>query len=506
MASNRHKENMLTRLKEHGGIKDEKIEFIRWFSISAFYFRQPNHSGGVMAPGTKYYRRDGREYTFEDVPLKDVLKHVESTIETDVDASRRSEVWREVFRGIPGRKKTPEFEKPVDNPRAEPATPFSESRAAPGEAKSNADIIATLVSAADLNERQAKSVPGFITWWDSMDSKGHSGSITFGDFKVGSGRLGRPHTLEDVPNHYVRDRVLDYINDNVPEEKRDAVRKSVFPDLSEDELRQYSAAIAELSDYVMEHGKKKKDAKGKNDGKNKTPSAEASTPDQATSSSSGPTTTVAAPPAQAQSEDAQVYPFARVLGNRKLKARGEGANVAEQAAIMTATPVAGVDLERRPIMRRRKSWLEGIFHSVIQPGRKLPLPEEESIDVGNDIDMDCDQVRAMIKIFTLENDEAWTLDQFRLALGGISRPQMTEFLAGSGPEGGVNTQAFEMSWAFFKKRELLGLPLRKAADDEAPPDPRVLGEGDANAPPKGKKRASTGDGKKGTGKRAKATG
>ncbi|KAI1759880.1 hypothetical protein GGR53DRAFT_511948 [Hypoxylon sp. FL1150] len=123
--------------------------------------------------------------------------------------------------------------------------------------------------------------------------------------------------------------------------------------------------------------------------------------------------------------------------------------------------------------------------SVAKPNSK-PAEHEVKLDVGTTIDRTCDQIRAMIKVFTLQGD--WTVDQIRLALGHISRAQFTAFLEKRGPREGIYTLTFELGWEFFKKRDLLGVP-------NAPPlehaleNRHALQEGDLN---RGQKRSSIG--------------
>ncbi|KAI0859989.1 hypothetical protein F4860DRAFT_480596 [Xylaria cubensis] len=501
MASIDYKDLVIARLGVHSGLPKKEIETTKWFTIASHYFRQPNHSGGVMIPGTVYYRRDGTAYTFEDVPLKDVIKAVDLAIESKVASRRRSEVWYKVFQGIPGAKKKPDWEivKPIDNPRAEPDTEFSVSRAAPGEVKSNTDIIATLISATHLSDDDGFRIGALITWWDSIDSKGNGGSFSFAD-GVRGGRLGRNHTLEDVPNHYVRDRVLHYIDNELDEEERDAARKAVFPDLDEDELEQYSAAIVEAEretgGRVMKRPKKmKKGNKSKSKSK-PAPQPKASGSKEPSSALSDPMVVDAVP----VTEDAATHAnlVARVVGDRPVRSQREKEIINQQASLLHSIPASSTDLGPQMISAPRSSWMDPIRRSVIKPGLKFPLPQEETLFAGEFIDRDCDQVRAMIKIFVTEGD--WTLDQFRLALGGISRPAMTGFLEKTGPQAGSGSMSYELSWEFFKKRELLGLSLRGAGPTE-PAARRVLGERDANATRP--KRASTGSAKERPDKRVK---
>lgn len=99
--------------------------------------------------------------------------------------------------------------------------------------------------------------------------------------------------------------------------------------------------------------------------------------------------------------------------------------------------------------------------SVVRP-KSLPMPEELKIEYKFGIDYDCDQVRAMIKIFVSRGD--WTLEEFRQALGNVSRQQLTTFLTRRGSAGPqLPSAAYQLSWEFFNWREYLGLPLEGAS-------------------------------------------
>ncbi|KAI1771450.1 hypothetical protein F4818DRAFT_445140 [Hypoxylon cercidicola] len=163
-----------------------------------------------------------------------------------------------------------------------------------------------------------------------------------------------------------------------------------------------------------------------------------------------------------------------------------------------------IDLTPRPDFDVRDYIkVERIRGSVIKPGIHRPglsgaapmVPEERDVEVGGDIDRDCDQVRAMIARFIQESE--WSCDQFRWALRGVARPQFISFLQKRGPSAGKQSNVFQLAWEFFKKRELLGYPMTNTPDDAG-----VLRERDGN---RRTKRPST-EGKERTrGKRTRRT-
>jgi hypothetical protein len=104
---------------------------------------------------------------------------------------------------------------------------------------------------------------------------------------------------------------------------------------------------------------------------------------------------------------------------------------------------------------------EPIYHSVIEPGKTRQTHEEEALSVGLKMilkmDRDCDQVRLLIQLL-FKNTE-WTERTFRKALGFDERKQMNVFLSLDGPKAGAKQVFYQLAWEFFKRRELLGLPL-----------------------------------------------
>jgi hypothetical protein len=212
---------------------------------------------------------------------------------------------------------------------------------------------------------------------------------------ISGGRLGRDHTLEDVPTCYVRDRVMDYINDQLPEEKRADVRRAVFSDLTEAEINQYSALIAE-----------------------ERIEAEAPSP-------------------------------RRPGASRQLDRQQE----------VLCTIDDTIDLEPG-LSRVRRRNMSSIISSVVKARGVGPLPAERLVQVDDDIFHDCDQVRAMVRRFITTGE--WTMDDFRLTLGGVTRAQLNTFLEHRGPRNGLRCKAFQLCWEFFHRREKLSLPLTEA--------------------------------------------
>ncbi|GAP90702.1 hypothetical protein SAMD00023353_5200270 [Rosellinia necatrix] len=138
------------------------------------------------------------------------------------------------------------------------------------------------------------------------------------------------------------------------------------------------------------------------------------------------------------------------------------------------------------------------FHRMMLSGRwsvlkpDVQVEKNDEIEVPNvcDIDRDCDQIRAMIKIFVRKGH--WTMEQFTQALNGPRRPQVIRFLEKKGPLEGRQSSVFRQSWRFFKTRELLGSELT-----DPPPKPkgvsqevRALQELREVDPNRGKKRPS----------------
>ena len=132
---------------------------------------------------------------------------------------------------------------------------------------------------------------------------------------------------------------------------------------------------------------------------------------------------------------------------QKFKSANEAANFLEQHDELVSIP-ENIELTPDGDSHGSRDYKvpEGLFKSVTKPNTKK-TPEEETLEPTK-IDLDCDQVRLMIKLF-VRNSE-WFLDEFRLTLGGVARPELTKFLELRGPRAGERRRAFPLCWEFFK--------------------------------------------------------
>ncbi|KAI0165257.1 hypothetical protein GGR52DRAFT_102133 [Hypoxylon sp. FL1284] len=298
-----------------------------------------------------------------------------------------------------------------------PETPFSASRTAPELVKSNAELIDILVSTARLRNIEAISIRGSITIVDSAGSNGKSGVLTMGTGLVSGGRLGRDHMLDDIPNHFVRDQLMNYIMTQLDEDNREEPKKAVFADLSTAELEQYSAIILQ----------KRRDI---------------------------------------ELQERTGWEEARQAHlKREAQKAAEVANQERQESLIEEIDDT-VDLTPKPDFAFRDYFkLPPISGSVINPSKNAPAvsggarkePEERDVEVSSDIDRDCDQIRAMIARFIKSSD--WSVTQFRWALKSIRRPQLIAFLEKKGHSAGKQSMVFALAWEFFKKREMVGCTL-----------------------------------------------
>jgi hypothetical protein len=118
-----------------------------------------------------------------------------------------------------------------------------------------------------------------------------------------------------------------------------------------------------------------------------------------------------------------------------------------------------VDLTPCPVSQARSvSHTQRVKHSVVKPG-SAPLQAEQAVRIDDSIRYDAEQTRAMIKHFVEGSNGRWTLDKFRLALGWITRPQLTKFLEYEGPREGTRGGVFHLAWEFFHRRDKLLLRL-----------------------------------------------
>ncbi|KAH0364785.1 hypothetical protein KCU65_g6543, partial [Aureobasidium melanogenum] len=427
---------MIGNMKKYTDMSVEEVDEFAYFLVAMDYFRLPDHRGGAIIPGSKHYRMDGTEHTLADVNHRIVVQEIENQIKKQPE-DRRTEMYRKVIEGVKGAKKDPDWERPAIEPNKDPTTPFSTSKAS--DAKSNQQLIDDLASALGMSDRTKGMVQAQIIHRDASGDEKRPAFIMFGGPEgghVSGGRLGRDHKLTDVPNHFVRDSIMDYIDSQVEEDKKKDARAAVFSDLSPSEIAAYSATISASKDEER----------------------------------------------RKETEQEQHYEdILNTMENHKPKPKSldEALNIIQQRDLLDKIPHDDLDLTQPGNHGHFDTDFEGVFKSVVKPGSQK-LPYEAETRPPLEIDLDCDQIRACIKRFT--RNGIWSVDQFRLTLGQIARPELTMFLGLRGPGEGRNLRVRTVCWQFFKWREVLGLDMTKSSQD----DIKKIQE-------KGKKRAAGGD-------------
>lgn len=259
-------------------------------------------------------------------------------------------------------------------------------------------------------------------------------------FEVTGGRLGptEEHTLADVPHCYVRDCLMASTFICISPERRDLVREVVFSDLTASQIKEYAAIIEE-----MEH-----QAEGHRQAKAKKPPRSREVVDRAQ--------------------------LVREIQYRRKISPQEAECVMKQEELLDDIDDT-INLAPDSSFAARKmkgpqpdqtfyTW--GTKYSVLKPDVLVQEGDEVSVPLDCDIDRDCDQVRAMIKILVREGH--WTMEQFTRALQGPRRRHVSNFLEKRGPLQGKQSSVFPLSWVFFKRRELLGFELTAP-----PPNPKL---------------------------------
>ncbi|KAI1803188.1 hypothetical protein F4811DRAFT_525873 [Daldinia bambusicola] len=419
----KNKNEVIMKLKEHGLLSDEQMDAFKCDVVMS----SKDLDGEQQRRPSRISRSRQLELNkeFDSLSLYSFTSAMWKYFHRNVPIDRCIRTFEDLV-SVLSKNDQGEPPKTKVNPNEKPATPFSVSRAAPGFVMSNGELIEALAVSVDMEPQCAIMIRGQITWHDSYDGSS-SGSLELSTGLVGSGRLGRKHMLADVPNNFVRDRLMDYIITQLEDHQQESAKKAVFPDLSASELEQYTALIMKK--------------------------IEASKP---------------------KTQDEMI---SQIVGNKPIKTNDEMRSVLSQAYAIdqvnqdvncTPQPGFGIRSYARP---------GPIIRSVVQPGLKELTLGESRLDVGTDIDMDCDQIRAIIVRFT--NGSGWTADQFRLALSGVSRAHLTVFLHKRGPRKGADSPVYQLAWEFFKKREALSLPLTNVSEDVSK-DTAVLQERDAN--------------------------
>lgn len=248
---------------------------------------------------------------------------------------------------------------------------------------------------------------------------------------------------------------MNYILTMLDEDRREEAQKAVFSDLSAAELEQYSAIIWQKQrDMELEE--------------------------------------------QAEWDKAR-----RAIIKREAQEATIAANLERQDTLINEINNRNIDLTPKPGFAVRDYYkVYPISGSVVKPGIDKPglngaagmVPEERDVEVGYDIDRDCDQIRAMIARFLKESE--WSGNQFRWVLDHTTRPQLNTFLEKTGPSAGKQSKIFPLAWEFFKKREMLGYSLTNTPNDAG-----VLRERDGNR----RKRPCAGGKENTRGKRTRRT-
>ncbi|KAI1342491.1 hypothetical protein F5Y15DRAFT_429818 [Xylariaceae sp. FL0016] len=381
------------------------------------------------------------EQNLSKAPFKLVVDDIEELIQILVPPNKRTEIYPKVFDGVTGVRKVPRWESPVDNPRAVPQTPFSEPRAvslpvtlciaAPTldrdlekETETTClHLYQKFVAASKLADDVLRHIRSIIVWRDTERSNGTWGALDWEDETVRGGRLGptEEHNLWDVPRCSLGDCLMASTLTDIHPQDRASVRKFIFPDLSSAQITEYVSIIEKQEDKLQKHDPPKKKRKRRN---------------------------------QETFDRRQAVRLEEVLDMVD-----ENINLAPNLSFL-----------KLQVTSAKISWTwvtkYGTRRSILEPGRWLEGEESEPVESGESIDRDCDQIRAMIKIFVRKGD--WSMDEFILALGGPRRPELKKFLEKRGLLEGRHSSAFQRSWELFKRRELLGYQLT----DPPPPPPQ----------------------------------
>lgn len=254
---------------------------------------------------------------------------------------------------------------------------------------------------AALGRRKIEILKTQIVFRDSVPSEGTWGAMSIRDGigTVYGGRLGRGHTFADVPNHFVRDQLMDYIQTMLPYDVQAKAPKAIFDDISDANLVEYHKCIQS--------------------GGNRDETAE------------------------------RIY-----QKKPSLKNSGEARNLLKLEQAPEAIESENIDLTvRERVSYRDFDMVEPIFASCIKPNQNQ-TEEEKNLEISTSIDRDCDQVRAMIARLFKYSDE-WTVDAFRKALGGEKRAALTKFLERKGPREGIKLRTCWEALEFFHRRSSL---------------------------------------------------
>ncbi|KAK8133531.1 hypothetical protein PG984_005543 [Apiospora sp. TS-2023a] len=311
---------------------------------------------------------------------------------------------------------------------------------APESQKTNTQLVEDLKSAPGVDESKLKTRVAIAIHEDANDGDPKKqASLDPGkdDWEVHGGRLGRDHTLEDVPNHYLRDRLMSFTNECMPKDQAPEARRRVFSDLNEGEIAAYSNVIrkdeARLADgYQMGDDSEWQERCARHE--------------------------------EQQKRLQKMDNITKVAHETKfIKDMGQAAELEEQKTLMAHID-PDMDMTPHPIGQHRNyDDHPPIRHSVFHcrpsgpedpsPRMRKALPEP----FYTEINYDCDQVRSLVKRFIPASvPRLWDLEKLCMVFG-LERPQLIEFLQKSGPLAGEKSQAYGLCWEFFRRRQTLGL-------------------------------------------------
>ncbi|KAI0450508.1 hypothetical protein F5B21DRAFT_428231 [Xylaria acuta] len=473
MSSTKNRQDELYgRFQQHSGLPGDHLKLFRDVIISCEHENQDIDNDSCCSSDVsdvsdelditvKRYKPDGSEFTLADVPLKSLVNTIEEHIQTYVPEHRRTEVYKKVVEGFHGIKQTPRWDRQLDNPRATPQTPFSESRARLESRITNEALFKNFASASKLSRETLARIRGQIVWCDSERSNGTWGAIAWRTFEVTGGRLGptTQHTLADVPHCYVRDRLMLYTSISMDPERCELVRKAVFSDLTPLQTKQYAAAVEEMEVQAEKH----RPAKAKR-------------------------------PRRSREVVDRARLVREIQYSRKINLKEAECIMEEEELLDTIDDTINLApnpeftaLMKKNLEKNHDSIFTSIKRSALRPDAFVQKDDDVSVPIECNIDRDCDQIRAMIKILVRKGH--WTMDKLIRALGGPRHRQMIQFLEKRGPRQGKESSVFQQSWDFFKRRELLGFELT-APPPKPPREARELAQLRVVEPNRGKKRRS----------------
>ncbi|KAK8087366.1 hypothetical protein PG994_002340 [Apiospora phragmitis] len=297
----------------------------------------------------------------------------------------------------------------------------------PDSRKSNSQLVEDLTAAPGVDESKVAKCVVDVIYEDANDDPKKSATMSAGkgDWQVHGGRLGRDHTLEDVPNHYLRDRLMSFTNERMPQDQAPEARRRVFSDLNDGEIAVYADIIRKsevryTGGVQMWTGREWRERCRKQ---------------------------------EAQQHLQKLSKIMKIANEHSsIKNMGEAANMEKQEEALDHID-ADINMTPHPSGHRRNYGdLDPIRHSVFNPRSQDPLPQEKKalpVPFYTEINYDCDQVRALVKRFVTKPG-LWDLDKFRRACG-LERAQLIGFLEKAGPRGR------RAEPGFFRRREALGL-------------------------------------------------